>query len=173
EFRVLLLEPGAGQDAIHTRLITVDLSMNVQYEALSYAWGNTKSLDSISCNGRLTGVASNLYSALSHLRHPTKLRVIWVDVLCIDQTDEDERAQQVRLMRDIYSKAKRVLVWVGEETPDVEKAFSILLQSAPVAERYSIEFIDWNAVIQLLDWSWFTRVWVLQEVAHASKVTLI
>jgi hypothetical protein len=122
-----------------------------------------------------------------------------VDALCIDQHDRDERGHQVKFMKEIYSKDKRVLVWVGEDAAYVEKAFLTLLRCAPSADLYSLDFMlqrrfdwkrdgfdfskvsstkflsegEWGPVVQLLERPWFTRVWVLQEVAHAEKVTLV
>ena len=69
----------------------------------------------IYCNGERSAITRNLYSALSDLRHDNKPRVLWVDAVCINQADIDERNQKIRLMRKIYEKAKVVSVWLGAE----------------------------------------------------------
>jgi len=173
--------------------------MPLRYEALSYAWGNLEVCNSIYCDGKRISIPSNLHSALCHLRYSTKVRVLWADALCIDQSDWNERGQQVKFMKAIYSRAQGVLVWVGEETKDVEKALQTLSRCAPSWTMYNDDFvlqrrydrnragfdfstmysatffsnIEWEPVVQLLERPWFTRVWVLQEVAHARNVTLV
>lgn len=54
--------------------------------------------------------------ALKRLRLPSTSRLLWVDQLCVDQDNDDEKAQQIQIMGDIYRKAKRVVIWLGEDT---------------------------------------------------------
>lgn len=58
-------------------------------------------------------VTENLEIALRHLRLPDKALTLWVDALCIDQSDEMEKTEQVQQMREIYSRATLVLAWLG------------------------------------------------------------
>ncbi|KAH8883497.1 heterokaryon incompatibility, partial [Thozetella sp. PMI_491] len=85
------------------------------YEALSYVWGPPNFSESISCHGVACKVTPNLLAALRRLRYTNKDRTLWVDAICIRQSDIDERIQQVSRMGDIYSQASRVLVWLGDE----------------------------------------------------------
>jgi hypothetical protein len=64
-------------------------------------------------------VRGNLWWALSHLRGVEKERTFWIDALCIDQKNEGERNHQVGQMSRIYTRAKRVVVWLGREDPDL------------------------------------------------------
>ena len=66
----------------------------------------------------LCHLGSSLYYALHHLRQPDQSRYLWIDAICINQEDLDERSQQVGLMRQIYSQASHVVVWLGPEADD-------------------------------------------------------
>ena len=105
EIRILHLLPHDGDsDApIKCNLRVASLDHNPEYEALSYVWGNKGSLVDIQVSDRTVGVTKNLYSALQRLRLTDKTRPLWVDQLCINQWDMEEKEQQVRLMRRIYT----------------------------------------------------------------------
>ncbi|KAK0708717.1 heterokaryon incompatibility, partial [Lasiosphaeris hirsuta] len=85
------------------------------YEAISYAWGNVKSEEKIICNGRLLRITSSLAAALRRTRLRDRPRVLWADGICINQKDDSDKEQQVPLMAAIYSQAKQVLCWLGED----------------------------------------------------------
>lgn len=84
------------------------------YEALSYVWGDPRSVCSILVNEKAFPVTHNLFLALKHLRLPYNERKLWVDAICINQEDVEERSQQVQIMQKIYWRARRVIVWLGE-----------------------------------------------------------
>src|SRR6266576_2594252 len=84
------------------------------YEALSYTWGGTETSKCIKINGRRLGVTENLYCALWHLRSQDIDRILWVDAVCINQDDLNERSVQVQRMRNIYASARTILAWTGE-----------------------------------------------------------
>ena len=112
--RVLTLQPSADMDeVIAIELTEVDLGASPQYEALSYAWGNVNEKLAISCHGQELLVTTNCHSALRHLRLPDRPRTLWVDAICIDQTSDDDKSKQVRIMGEIYEGAEMVLVWLG------------------------------------------------------------
>jgi hypothetical protein len=62
-------------------------------------------------------VTTNLEAALRYIGAPSEL-ACGADAICINQFDPVERGQQVQLMRDIYSEATRVIVWLGGEQDD-------------------------------------------------------
>lgn len=98
------------------------------YEAISYSWGDRLHHKTIFIDEKSLRVTSNLESALRHLRHREQgqhLR-LWVDAICINQTDSDERSQQVRQMFHIYNRAKQVIIWLGDETSDSKRAFNFI-----------------------------------------------
>jgi hypothetical protein len=59
-------------------------------------------------------VTQNLYTAFLHLQESDLSRVHWVDAICINQMDENEKEHQIQFMAAIYAKASRVIVWLGE-----------------------------------------------------------
>ncbi|KAI9641711.1 hypothetical protein NHQ30_009567 [Ciborinia camelliae] len=145
----------------HTRSLIIGLA---DYEALSYVWGSTNPPKTINLGGRLVSITPNLDNALRNLRHPTSPRIFWVDALCINQDDLDERAAQVALMRRVYSDATIVLIWLGPEAEGSERA----MQSV---ERFDKEY--WKTYdfhiqfMEILFRPWFTRIWTVQEFVMA------
>lgn len=113
--RLLILRPAWNpQTDINIDLIEVSFSDLPEYEALSYVWGADSPNSPVICNGQELRVTQNCYSALRRLRLKRKRRMLWIDAICIDQTSDLERGHQVKLMGDVYSKAKSVAIWMGE-----------------------------------------------------------
>ncbi|KAI1337548.1 heterokaryon incompatibility protein-domain-containing protein [Xylariaceae sp. FL0016] len=112
--RLLKLLPGQFQERILCTLTTEVLTPDSSYEAVSYTWGEYPSIHSITINGMPEfQVAYNVFSVLKRIRRRDSARVVWVDAICIKQDDLDERSNQVSFMRDIYSYAQMVLIWLG------------------------------------------------------------
>jgi hypothetical protein len=113
--------------------------------------------------------------------------VLWIDAICINQNDTEERNAQVRRMLDIYKSANRVIVWLGEGTEDSDKAMNFMNQystasnldkeshdsmNAFLAKHDQFEE-EWLALAQgILVRPWWSRVWIVQEVV-AAKTTII
>jgi hypothetical protein len=98
---------------ISCSLRTVSLLANPDFLALSYTWGDPKIRKSIAVDGTSVDVTKNLWDALCHIRKDDEEITIWVDALCINQTDFEEKNSQVPLMKDIYQMATGTMVWVG------------------------------------------------------------
>ena len=112
--RLLILEPAQDTNAlICCRLQHVTFTQKPKYEALSYSWGNENVRCNLSINGKDLEVGQNLFDALGHLRDPLKARTLWVDAICINQSDTPEKNHQIGIMPLIYMRAKTVLVWLG------------------------------------------------------------
>jgi hypothetical protein len=112
------------------------------YEAPSYVWGSEANPSYIGVSsGRRSGavpVTQNLYVALRHLRYDQHPRTLWIDALCIDQTDNQEEAVQVLNMGNYFAKASRVISWLGPEEAGSNKAIALLQKTA-----WGIQ-IDWE-----------------------------
>lgn len=68
------------------------------YEALSYVWGSKKHRKTIYIgkSDRATlRITKNLYEALCELRYSEEDRVMWIDALCIDQANTDEKVRTI------------------------------------------------------------------------------
>jgi hypothetical protein len=118
QIRLLKIQRG-DNSRIECSLTTHTLE-EAEFEALSYVWGSQSDAAMISLCGNDFQVTQNLYKALSRLRSAPAEVFFWVDALCINQLDLLERAVQVPRMRDIYSKARRTLIWLGEIPPHIE-----------------------------------------------------
>lgn len=87
--------------------------ITVRFDAISYTWGIEQPDVSISCDGRRLVVTKSCNDALRALRSRGG-RVAWIDQLCINQEDLEERSAQILLMGQIYSRAEQVYIWLGE-----------------------------------------------------------
>lgn len=166
QFRVLVLRPSAGKDAsIHCTLETYDHDRAPRYEALSYTWGrpSDNAPDPIHIDQHSVIVSSNLYDALQALRLEDQPRTLWIDALCINQADNAEKATQVALMGTIYSRARRVLVWLGRATSDSQLAMTTLRELRKATDLQTLSPDANKAIGALFSRAWFTRVWTIQE----------
>ena len=190
QIRLLEVLPATAIIAdIQCRLTTVSLDMNKnEYEALSYTWGSQSNKHSIFIDGMTMEITSNLDVALRYLRQKDKQRTLWVDAICINQADVDEKNQQVRHMRDIYANASAVLVWLGELDDDMEQAIQFFREPEVERDRrYSQAFktldsryIDPNrrdaplaSLARFFNKPWWFRMWVVQEVTVAKTDPLL
>ena len=121
-FRFAILKRGSKHEELRCELITRDVTddsdpTTISWEALSWLWGAYGDFRSILINGKRFQVTRNLFIALNHLRYADVDRVLWVDALCINQYDVEERSAQIKRMAFLYHKASRVIAWVGEGNP--------------------------------------------------------
>ena len=127
-FRILEIEGGKHRSDLCCSLVHARLSTAPKYEALSYCWGTEVTTRMIK-QGGLAGclVSEHLWRALKRLRMPSEKRLVWIDAICINQQDVDERNHQLGLMRHVYAKALRTIIWIGDFDPTKEsckRAFS-------------------------------------------------
>jgi hypothetical protein len=122
--RLLTVRPGLFNDPIRCEL--EEASISGAYEALSYLWGDPNHTSPISLNGSTFEITKNLECALRHLRCKESSRCLWVDAVCINQRNKDEKSKQVRRMGEIYSQATKVYAWLGEPDPQIDCVFTVL-----------------------------------------------
>lgn len=103
-----------------------------KYEALSYTWGSSDNPQTVHVDDSLSHqpttllIGQNLACAIRHLRYSDRPRTLWVDAICINQDDIQERGNQVACMGHIYSLASRVIAWLGPQTSNSGLALSTL-----------------------------------------------
>jgi hypothetical protein len=125
-FRLLTLLPGSMNDPIECNLETRNLDFAPTYYALSYVWGKAKDEHVIKLNNKQFTVTSNLHSCLLHLRKPNHSFRLWIDAICIDQSNVSERNHQVGQMRTIYANAYKVLIWLGPASRTTRRGVRLL-----------------------------------------------
>ncbi|CZR59939.1 uncharacterized protein PAC_09834 [Phialocephala subalpina] len=169
--------------------------VKANYTALSYMWDYNTSIfppltpwrrrNQISFNGALLTVKPNLHAALHQLRHETEPRIFWIDAICINQADDNEKTSQVKLMRKIYALAEKTVVWLGQETYVSAQGFKsvrfladIMRPSQPHQPRPSSQSFTgsnrdlWHvgAFTLLLRNPYFTRIWIVQEIGLSQNL---
>lgn len=120
--RLLTILPGSFDTPLSCHLNEYQNCHDTPYDALSYAWGESVPQQSISICGpadseqstQYISITQNLSEALLHLRAESAPRKLWVDALCINQEDLEEKSLQVAHMGQVYRKADQVIVWLGE-----------------------------------------------------------
>ncbi|XP_014551169.1 hypothetical protein COCVIDRAFT_42478 [Bipolaris victoriae FI3] len=106
-------------DMIQCELVTVSLEeYSGAFDALSYMWGYTDTKERIKMDSKTIEVTLNLEAALRRVRNMEKAKLLWVDGLCINQQDVEEKNVQVMRMKNIYTRCGRVLVWLGDALID-------------------------------------------------------
>ncbi|KAI9046708.1 hypothetical protein LZ554_009446 [Drepanopeziza brunnea f. sp. 'monogermtubi'] len=166
-------------------IISHPLSQCPAYNAVSYVWGHSLDQGRVMCDGEFINIPSNLYQFLLLCRTKTIEKPFWIDSICIDQGNDEERGTQFAEMRNIYAQSSRTLVWLGKEADQSSIALnfirtlsSTLSDLDPEAEtRRSLWFRsrrylalavfshNWSAFFKLRDRDWFRRAWIVQEIA--------
>lgn len=201
--RLLTIHPQESEDeTLCFTLEAVALDDKPEYIALSYTWGTPtpqaaeKGMTDerrfpITCNGQELQITENLLHFLRHMVEDDGglKSKLWIDAICIDQGNIQERNEQILMMKKIYAEARAVIVWLGEDDEYTIPALDLIQtlgsmehdkirQLDPFKEMNRVEsdsncIVDENSFIawsQLLQRSWFSRIWVLQEHAHARQV---
>ena len=165
---------------------------SLEYDALSYTWGDSSPKATkfpVVCNDQQLLVHHNLNTALPFLARRSSPLPIWIDAVCINQSDNDEKFHQIQMMLQIYQCAAQVWVWLGpgndqsgtvvarlHELP-VETDDDIKNQTAIFKNNQKVPWLNssetWSSFYDLVDNAWYTRLWVFQEVAFAKNVRVL
>jgi hypothetical protein len=200
EIRLLELAPGKFEDDIELRLVSANLNddPSAQYEALSYVWGTEVSSRKALLDGIPVAITQNLDCAIRHLRMKVVTRILWIDALSINQTDTQERGQQVQFMKDIYATAHDVIIWLGpvkqsdlylravlgvmqfhlsNDNSTAIGLFDFMCSVVGLMEEQSPDPQDpkdcvIEALRRIIERSWFRRIWVVQELAVSRSATI-
>ena len=194
--RLLSLMPGQGDDELTSDLINAEVTSGARgrthYEALSYTWGDPTEKREMRCCSLSLPITASLHNALKQLRYPDRTRTLWVDAVCINQDNIEERSSQVSLMQWIYTQADRVIVWLGQNdslTADAIAALERFYQSIKASSYKQSEFpehglsansvhldlsrLETVAIARFFQRPWFKRVWVVQEAVSATCVIVV
>jgi hypothetical protein len=120
------------------------------YTALSYTWGDAQSTKQIRVNGILLDVTENLEIALQHLHPGNDTLTLWVDAICINQRDADEKNWQVGQMKEVYQTARQVLVWLGPAADGSDEVVHYLDLIGRVWERHELSGVGSAELLALV-----------------------
>ena len=192
--RVLRLQQGVWTDPLRCTLYQAHIDETPTYEALSYVWGDPTPKHTLICEGQEMPIAENLHTALLYLRHEDNPCWLWIDAICINQQDIEERNRQVRLMSEIYYEAGRAVIWLGEEDETTTEGVAILERleqkvidaQSYVPLRFDFDEPDFELdetlngaseqslpLRNILKRPWFSRMWILQEVSIARAALVL
>lgn len=193
QFRLLLVYPGRPEESLRGSLSVHPTTDHPPYSALSYCWGvDLKPYKLKTPEGSLA-ITSSCDAALRSLRQRNAPMWIWVDAICIDQSNNHEKANQIRLIRDIYQNADLVYGYVGEPPNDPDMAIETLLQirtqemesdkwpsnlpSIPLSwagrKVPPPKSPAWDSIDDFFANDWFKRVWITQEIVLGSDVMIV
>lgn len=156
------------------------------FAALSYVWGDGILRENIILNGEVVSITANLAIALRTLAADevfTGQYRLWVDAICINQVDDEERADQVQKMRDIYGGAWAVVSWLGRSHPGASINFAFpflrILASLEGDRRNLGNFQEplkdtyFYALSRLMRKDYWFRLWIIQEVVMGASSTVL
>jgi len=198
QIRLVTLESGAWSDEIRCSIDVVSFDRHPIYEALSYIWGDEKDRKDIQLNGYLFDVTKNLWMVLRRLRDPAVSRVLWIDAICINQKEKNEKSHQVAMMGEIYGSCQKAVIWLGEDL-DTAKAGSKSTvasracdmlemlgadrhldqlpcfstgngQRTEISEEYINHFEAFRNFVDVPCWK---RIWVIQEMVFPKSLKFL
>ncbi|KAI9640586.1 hypothetical protein NHQ30_010885 [Ciborinia camelliae] len=188
--RLLHLSPGKSTEPLTGRLVQVSLASKPEYEALSYTWGSPNMYHEFHTKEGAIPITTSLKLALTRLRLLSKSRVLWIDAICINQQDNEEKSEQILLMPKIYSSAFKTVVYLGPEADRSDLAIGLIEKvgkknfntlKAKIIETSSLTSFglpgrksgSWIAFRAFWRRSWFKRIWIIQEFLLSREVSII
>lgn len=173
DIRVLRLLPSHG-DTIQVSLKTFDIRECPRFTALSYTWGGEHPCHPIDVNLQRFYVRENLWYALRQLlqlKH--REQYFWIDAICINQNDDQERAHQVNMMRDIFASADKTIAWLGLSDSNSRLVMNAIRDPSGTSEGRNDEWVIQKAVESIVQRPYFERMWVIQEVFVSRKIQVL
>jgi tetratricopeptide (TPR) repeat protein len=196
EIRLIEILSDDGDAIVQCRLSISSVEDNATFAALSYVWGDPKTTEEIVLNDELFPATINLAAALKYVRahwcnnfpdrNPKAFR-LWVDAICINQKDPNERSSQIDLMRDIYSKAELVLSWLGHGIDEIDIAFDAFKTIANLTRELGSKYTEedwlksfptwcndtaesWESIQSFFHLPYWHRVWIFQELVLGKHI---
>jgi hypothetical protein len=169
--RLVRILPDPSFDG-HIQLEIRHASIDSAYDCLSYVWGEEKTLRCIRLGGRLFHVHQNLHAFLGSARKKPHIctKWLWIDALCIDQSNNSERSHQVQQMGHIFSRAVKVISWLGDD----ERIAQFLRESyQPVRMDVVYSATSRLGCAEFFESKYWTRAWITQEVGLARLITFM
>lgn len=186
EIRLLVLHHSAdSSEIIKLHLAHAPIKSETLYQAVSYTWGDREATTDIIINGQLFTITKSLDQFLRDIRSDENELCLWIDAICIDQSNDFERDRHLRRMARVYDTAGSVIASLGSQDEAAELALEFIpLMQTPMLRINALG--EWDigqegqfspdelarhcaATYKFLTMSYFHRVWILQEIAWASS----
>ncbi|KAM5344512.1 hypothetical protein ACJ41O_013048 [Fusarium nematophilum] len=196
--RLLTICADGPDDPLRGELQEVPFDEAPQYIALSYVWGNATRSQELLIGDWTFKIRPNVFDLLRRLRRTLGSFTIWIDAICINQANLDERSAQVSIMRQIYESADRTIVYLGEHDDsqqlqgllDQLYTFTCDFLAQGHGSRTDWEFWSsskdlttfglpgpsspkWRPLVLLAAHPWFARVWAFQECLVSKQCDFI
>ncbi|CAG8974928.1 hypothetical protein HYALB_00007605 [Hymenoscyphus albidus] len=196
ELRLLCVRQSA--DSCSFEIVHHTLSEFLEYEAISYVWGNPERTHTLLLAGDVTiPLTSSLYTALPYLAARSRTGYLWIDQICINQKDVGERNAEVPKMGTVYKRATRVIAWLGEDDSDTRLIQEIIQTAGEVPKkpgtsqyykRLDPEVVEHvsslfsvqpdqdfhlHAFSHFLDNPWYRCTWCFQEAILGKSLSLL
>ncbi|KAM3070137.1 hypothetical protein ACMFMF_008490 [Clarireedia jacksonii] len=211
--RLLHIDSAPLEQPIRCTLTTFPLSSLPLYSCLSYTWNDPlyhgldtpeeltpktddKRKNLIICNTHPLEITDSLLDVLLEFSKNAFPRepLLWIDGICINQNDTEERQVQVSIMGDIYSSCANVVIWLGKADFHSPYAIEVMSQLSSIpASRYAgvqisdvedgsvyetlgipaIQSWKWLEYAAFLQRTWFRRIWVVQEAFLPPAITVV
>ena len=172
QIRLIKLEKNASSKLPpRCSIYAFNLASAPKYIALSYTWSPPNPSHRIMVDNKTFEVRENLYNFLCSFRSTTRTDIayLYIDQICIDQGNIEERNSQVRLMSDIYTQSSLVVVWLGSDLKMVKAAHDIEDDMQDADELH----VPTANIKFLLSNMYFTRIWIVQEVSLAREILML
>ena len=196
EVRLFVLFPGVSVTQLRGCVWTFSLAGNIQFRALSYVWGNNvQSQSRVETVSGTILISDSLAAALKRLRSKRDAVILWIDAICIDQKNNLEKAQQIRLLPKIFQKASSTIAMVANDNTSEAAVETLLqIQAQRVYGAGNSQWPEklpevplswlgrptppsdhpiWKEIDTLFERSWFRRAWIVQEAVVARTMKMI
>ena len=184
-FRLLIVHPGNLTAELHCELIQVQavdrsFTRSHAYEAVSWVWGGRRASEILRVHQSSSvislSIPSEVATLLKSLRRIDRSRALWIDYLCINLSDSDEKNRQVSIIPEIFRNATNVCIWLGESDEESTRAMQFAEHVTRLGYHGDEEMLtarNWRTFNSLISRPWFWRRWVIQEVAYARRATVV
>ncbi|EAQ83363.1 hypothetical protein CHGG_09767 [Chaetomium globosum CBS 148.51] len=176
QIRLLTIHPGLADSPLQCTLTVVSLKPNPPpYVAISYTWGPPMPTAVITIDGKPMVVRERCRNALRTMRSHRIDVPIWIDAICINQNDTHEKSFQVGMMGTIYHGAQSVAACLecGDSLTMMRNLYPLIPPTLDTSQAQDEIFERWQAAVHdMLGNPYFTRMWIVQEIALARELHL-
>jgi len=178
--RLVKIAPGPADSIIECEICKCFLDQAPDYTAISYTWGSPLGFREILIEGHPHRVAKNLWRFLKQVRElPNEKRLavwFWIDALSVDQSNPQEKLDQVGIIASIFRNAERTIVWLGPPYASSDLALAALDPNSTARSGRTLRTMAgpvWFALHNLCERPYWRRLWVYQELQSARRAELM